>query len=238
MTRKMSPFADKESPNPMGQKVHPKSFRLGITANWNAKWFSARNYPNLLKQDVQIRKYLTSKLSNAGLAGIEVERSLQNLTVTIHTSKPGVVIGRGGQGIESLRQGIRRKLMGQGKFNVKLNVQEIDKPELSAQNMVGNIAEQIEKRLPFRRIMKGTIEQVMQAGAKGVKIMLAGRLNGAEIARTEALSHGSLPLQTLRAAIDYGRGEAHTTYGKIGIKVWIYKGEVFATDRDPATRHS
>lgn len=214
----------------MGQKVHPKSFRLGVTAAYNSKWFSARNYAGLLKQDVSIRKFLLKKLPSAGLAKIDIERSVQNLTVTIHTSKPGVVIGRGGQGIESLRQGIRRLLMGQGKFNVKLNVQEVDKPELSAQIVVGNIAEQIEKRLPFRRVMKNAIEQVMSAGAKGVKIMLAGRLNGAEIARTEMLTQGSLPLQTLRAAVDYGRGEAHTTYGKIGIKVWIYTGEVFAKD--------
>jgi small subunit ribosomal protein S3 len=213
----------------MGQKVHPKSFRLGVTAAYNARWFSARNYAGLLRQDVQIRKFLISKLPNAGLAKIDIERSLQNLTVTIHTSKPGVVIGRGGQGIESLRQGIRRLLMGQGKFNVKLNVQEVEKPELSAQITVGNIAEQIEKRLPFRRVMKNAIEQVMSAGAKGVKVMLAGRLNGAEIARSEMLTQGSLPLQTLRAGIDYGRGEAHTTYGKIGIKVWVYTGEVFAT---------
>lgn len=214
----------------MGQKVHPKSFRLPVTGAYNSRWFSARAYPQLLKQDVQIRKYLMGKLTNAGLALIEIERSLQNLTVTIHTSKPGVVIGRGGQGIEILRQAIRRLHMGKGKYNVKLNVQEIDKPELSAQVVVGNIAEQIEKRLPFRRIMKNAIEQTMQAGAKGVKVMLAGRLNGAEIARTEMLSNGSLPLQTLRAGIDYGRGEAHTTYGKIGIKVWIYTGEVFAKD--------
>lgn len=226
----MLPSAGKANPNTMGQKVHPKSFRLPVTGAYNSRWFSTRAYPQLLKQDVQIRKYLMGKLPSAGLARIDIERSLQNLTVTIHTSKPGVVIGRGGQGIETLRQAIRRLHMGQGKYNVKLNVQEIDKPELNAQVMVGNIAEQIEKRLPFRRIMKNTIEQTMQAGAKGVKVMLAGRLNGAEIARTEMLSNGSLPLQTLRAGIDYGRGEAHTTYGKIGIKVWIYTGEVFAND--------
>lgn len=214
----------------MGQKVHPKSFRLGVTSAWNSRWFTVRNYAALLKQDVQIRNFLKSKLPNAGLAGIDIERSLQNLTITVLTSKPGVVIGRGGQGIEALRQGIRRLHMGQGRYNVKLNVQEVSQPELSAQIMVGNIAEQIEKRLPFRRIMKNSIEQIRQAGALGVKITLAGRLNGAEIARTETLANGSLPLQTLRAAIDYGRGEAHTTYGKIGIKVWIYKGEVFATD--------
>lgn len=222
----------------MGQKVHPKSFRLAITNAYNSKWFSARNFPALLKQDVQIRKYIMSKVTNAGLARIDIERSLQNLTITIHTSKPGVVIGRGGQGIETLRQAIRRLHMGQGKYNVKVNVQEIEKPELSAQVMVGNMAEQIEKRLPFRRVMKNTIEQVMQAGAKGVKVMLAGRLNGSEIARTEMLSNGSLPLQTLRAGIDYGRGEAHTTYGKIGIKVWIYTGEVFANDGKDVSKNA
>lgn len=211
----------------MGQKVHPKSFRLGVTTQWNARWFSARNFPALLKQDIMIRKFLKTKLTNAGLAGIDIERSLQNLTVTIHTSKPGVVIGRGGAGIELLRQGLRRLLMGQGKYNVKLNVQEVHKPELSAQVMVGNMAEQLSKRIPFRRILKQTIELVSQGGAQGVKVMVAGRLNGSDIARTEMLSSGSLPLQTIRADIDYARGEAQTTYGKIGIKVWIYKGEVF-----------
>lgn len=218
----------------MGQKVHPKSFRLGITAGWNSRWFTSREYPKFLRQDVEIRKFLKKKLTTAGIAGVEIERSLQNLTITIHTAKPGVVIGRGGQGIESLKQGIRRLLMGQGTYNVKLNVQEVSKPDLASQVVVGNIAEQIEKRLPFRRIMKQTVEQVMQAGAKGVKVMLAGRLNGAEIARTEMLTRGSLPLQTLRADIDYGRGEAFTTYGKIGIKVWIYKGEVFTRPENHA----
>lgn len=218
----------------MGQKVHPKAFRLGVTSQWNSRWFTTREYPKFLRQDVEIRKFLKKKLTTAGVAGVEIERSLQNLTITIHTAKPGVVIGRGGQGIESLKQGIRRLLMGQGTYNVKLNVQEVNKPDLAAQVVVGNIAEQIEKRLPFRRIMKQTVEQVMQAGAKGVKVMLAGRLNGAEIARTEMLARGALPLQKLRADIDYGRGEAFTTYGKIGIKVWIYKGEVFEKPSDHA----
>ncbi len=219
----------------MGQKVHPKSFRLGVSTGWNSKWFSARNYSTLLRQDTQIRKFLKTKLVNAGVAKVEIERSLQNLTITIHTSKPGVVIGRGGQGIEALRKGLARMLMGQGKVNIKLNIQEVQKPELSAQIMVENIADQLQRRLPFRRVLKGTIEQVMQAGAKGVKVYVAGRLNGAEIARTEVLSQGALPLQTLRANIDYGRGEAHTTYGRIGVKVWIYKGEVFAKDETPTT---
>ncbi len=212
----------------MGQKVHPKSFRLAVTSQWNSRWFTTREYPKFLRQDVEIRKFLKKKILNGGVAAVEIERSLQNLTITIHTAKPGVVIGRGGAGIEALKKGVRRLLMGQGTYNVKLNVQEVSKPDLASMVIVGSIAEQIEKRLPFRRIMKQTVEQVMQAGAKGVKVMLAGRLNGAEIARTEMLTRGSLPLQTLRADIDYGRGEAQTTYGKIGIKVWIYKGEVFA----------
>lgn len=218
----------------MGQKVHPKSFRLGITSQWNAKWFSTKAYAKLLRQDVMIRKFLKSKLTNAGVAGVDIERSLQNLILTIHTSKPGVVIGRGGQGIESLRKGIARLIMGQGKYNMKLNIQEVQKPELSAQIMVENIAEQIAKRLPFRRVLKGAVEQISQAGAEGVKVTVAGRLNGAEIARTETLSRGALPLQTLRADVDYARGEAHTTYGKIGVKVWIYKGKVFEKDKDRA----
>ncbi|MBI3572746.1 MAG: 30S ribosomal protein S3 [Candidatus Kerfeldbacteria bacterium] len=211
----------------MGQKVHPKSFRLRVTGDWNSKWFATREYPKLLRQDVMIRKFIKTKVPAAGIARVDIERSLQNLTVTIHTSKPGVVIGRGGQGIESLKQGLRRLLMGQGKFNIRVNIQEVSKPELSAQIVVGNIAESLSKRIPFRRVLKTTIEQVMQAGAKGVKVSVAGRLNGADIARTEVLTQGSLPLQTLRADIDYGRGEAPTTYGRIGIKVWIYKGEIF-----------
>lgn len=215
----------------MGQKVHPKSFRLGVTHDWNSRWFSAREYPKLLRQDVMIRKLLKTKLTTAGVARVEIERSLQNVTVTIHSAKPGVVIGRGGQGIEALKKGIRGLLMGQGKYVVKVNVQEVQKPDLAAQVVVESIAEQISKRIPFRRALKGSVEQVMQAGAEGVKITLAGRLNGAEIARSETLARGSLPLQTLRANIDYGRGEAQTTYGKIGIKVWIYKGKVFSKNQ-------
>lgn len=214
----------------MGQKVHPKAFRLGVTSAWNSRWFANRDYAKLLRQDVMIRKFLKTKLPVAGIAGIDIERSLQNLIVTIHTSKPGVVIGRGGAGIEALKEGVRKLLMGQGKYMIKLNIQEVAKPELSAQIVMGNMAEQIEKRLPFRRVLKTTVDQVMEAGAKGVKVQVAGRLNGADIARTEVLGKGSLPLQTLRAAIDYSRGEAHTTYGRIGIKVWIYTGEVFAKD--------
>lgn len=220
----------------MGQKVHPKSFRLGVTKQWNSRWFATREYPKLLEQDVRIRKFLKTKLTNAGVAGVEIERSLQNLIVTIHTSKPGVVIGRGGQGIELLRKGLQQMLMGRGKFNLKLNIQEVQKPEQSSQIMVEHIADQLQKRIPFRRVMKQAIEQIMQSGALGVKIQVAGRLNGAEIARTEVLGEGSLPLQTLRAAIDYGRGEAQTTYGKIGVKVWIYKGQVFAGETAPTNR--
>ena len=218
----------------MGQKVHPKSFRLQVTKAWNSRWFSARDFPRILRQDVTIRKYLKGKIAMSALSAVEIERSLQNVTITIHTPKPGVVIGRGGLGIETLKKGIRGILMGQGHYNIKVNVQEVQRPDLNAQAVMGNIAEQIEKRLPFRRVLKQTVEQVMEAGAQGVKVMVGGRLNGAEIARTEAQSKGALPLQTLRADIDYARGEAKTTYGKIGIKVWIYKGQVFNKDSNHA----
>jgi small subunit ribosomal protein S3 len=218
----------------MGQKVHPKSFRLPVTGDYNSRWFSSRDYAKILRQDVTIRKYLKSKIAMTALSRIEIERSLQNVTITINTAKPGVVIGRGGQGIELLKKGIRHILMGQGSYNIKVNVQEIAKPDQDAQTIVGNIAEQIEKRLPFRRVIKQTVEQIMNGGAEGAKVMLAGRLNGAEIARTEMLARGALPLQTLRANIDYSRGEAHTTYGKIGIKVWIYKGQIFEKDKHSA----
>ncbi len=211
----------------MGQKTHPKAFRLGFIETWNSKWFARKNYAQLVREDVTLRRHILRKLRDAGIAQIDIERSPTALTVTLSTSKPGVVIGRGGTGAEALRKEIQQQLSKNRKLSVKLNIQEIRQPELVAQIVVGNIIEQIEKRLPFRRIMKVTVEQVMRAGAQGVKVMLAGRLNGAEIARTEHLERGKIPLHTLRARIDYSRGTALTTYGTIGVKVWIYKGEVF-----------
>ena len=213
----------------MGQKVHPISFRLAVIRTWNSKWFSADRYREFLREDIEIRKFLTRKLKGAGLAKIEIERSTNNLTVTIHTSKPGLVIGRGGAGSENLKRDLSRRFIRQPKVQLKLNIQEVSRPELDASIVTQNVIEQIEKRLPFRRILKQTVEQVKRAGALGVKVMVAGRLNGAEIARTEHLAWGRLPLQTLRANIDYCRGTAHTTYGTIGVKVWIYTGDVFKT---------
>ncbi len=211
----------------MGQKVHPISYRLGIIRTWNSKWFSARDYRRYLREDLEIKKYLATKLKGAGISKIEIERSSNSLTAIIHTSKPGVVIGRGGAGSEQLRKEVKRAFIRDPKLQVKLTIHEVSRPELDATIVVQNIAEQLEKRLPFRRILKQTVEQVKRAGAQGVKISVAGRLNGAEIARTEYLTWGKLPLQTIRADIDYSRGAARTTYGAIGIKVWIYKGEVF-----------
>lgn len=211
----------------MGQKVHPKAIRLGVIKTWDSKWFARKDYRQLLQQDVEIRSFLKKKLKDAGLSHIEIERSANTITITIFTSKPGVVIGRGGQGTEDLKKQLKQMLMGKTKQTLRLNVQEIDKPDLNAQVILASMIEQVERRMPFRRVLKQTVGQVMRAGAKGVKVQLSGRLNGAEIARTEHLGDGSIPLQTLRADIDYARGMAHTTYGSIGAKVWIYKGEVF-----------
>lgn len=212
----------------MGQKVHPKAFRLGVISTWNSKWFARKDYAALVRQDVQVRRFLHTKLRDGGLSLVEIERGPSALTITLYTSKPGVVIGRGGSGIEALRKELQTKFLRGVKQTLKVNIQEVRQPDLDAQIVMRNVIDQIEKRLPFRRIMKVTIEQVMRAGAQGVRVALSGRLNGAEIARREHLSRGKIPLQTLRANIDYSRGTAHTTYGTIGVKVWIYKGEVFA----------
>ncbi len=213
----------------MGQKVHPIAFRLGVNRPWNAKWFARQNYSGLLREDIEVRKFLSVKLRDAGLASIEIDRSTNGVVITVSTSRPGMVIGRGGTGVEQLKKQIAR-IIGKGKrkVDVKVNIQEVQNPDQNAQVVVGSIIDQIEKRLPFRRIMKHTVDQIMRSGAQGAKVMLAGRLNGAEIARTEKLSNGKIPLQTLRADIDYARGAAHTTYGAIGVKVWVYRGEVFA----------
>jgi small subunit ribosomal protein S3 len=211
----------------MGNKVHPKVFRLGVNKTWDSKWFARKDYRAFLQQDIEIRKYLTTKLTEAGLSNVEIERSANTITITIFTSKPGMVIGRGGQGAEDIKKALKKMLMGKTKLTYRLNVQEVDKPDLNAQIVVRSMIEQLERRMPFRRILKQTVNQVMRANAKGVKVQVAGRLNGAEIARTEHLAEGSIPLHTLRADIDYARGMARTTYGAIGVKVWIYKGQLF-----------
>lgn len=220
----------------MGRKVHPKSFRLGINTNWNSRWYAdRRDYVKYLQQDIAIRKYLKERLRNAAVSDIQIERSAEAVTVTIFTPKPGVVIGRGGQGAEELKKKLKTIVMSEKKTMLKLNIQEVEKPDINAQVVMHNVIEQLEKRLPFRRAMKQAIESVMRAGAKGVKIQVAGRLNGAEIARTEHLSRGRLPLQTIRANVQFARGVAHTTYGVIGVKVWVYTGEVFAKLDEEAT---
>lgn len=218
----------------MGHKVNPRIFRIGVIAEANSKWFAKKNYSEFLKEDIQIRDYLKKRLKEGGVAKIEIERSANNLVIIIYTSRPGVVIGRGGGGIEELKKTIKRKFLGNKKITININIQEVDQPDLNAELVLQGLISQIEKRIPFRRVMKRGIDQVMRAGAKGVKIIMAGRLNGVEIARTETLSKGKVPLHTLRADVDYARGTANTTYGAIGIKVWVYRGQIFQKDKEKA----
>ncbi len=210
----------------MGNKINPTSFRMNITDTWKSKWFSKGNYVELLREDIRIREYLEVHLRKAGLSRIDIERLNDGtITVIIRTTKPGLIIGKGGAGIEELKKKIKTKL---GiKKELKVNIEEIRDVNMHAAVIAGNIAEQLEKRVAFRRLMKQGLESIMQAGAKGVKIAIGGRLNGAEIARTEHLSSGKIPLHTLRADIDYAKATAHTTYGTIGVKVWIYKGDIY-----------
>lgn len=210
----------------MGHKVHPKIFRVGELYGWSSKWFAKRDYPELLRQDLLIKKFLKKELKEAAVAEIEIERSPSATTIIIHSAKPGIIIGRGGQGAEELKKKIKAQFLYQ-KTSLNINIQEIADPNMSSELICQSMIGEIEKRFPFRRVMKQAIGRVEKTAAKGVKVMVSGRLNGAEIARTETLSSGSLPLHTIRADIDYARGVAHTTYGAIGIKVWIYKGEVF-----------
>ena len=200
----------------MGHKINPRIFRMGISRQPVARWFAVRNFALFLKQDTQIRSYLRKKLRDARVARIEIERSSQTLTILIYTSRPGVIIGRGGTGIEELKREMKQKFLASEKVTLNVTIHEVQKPDVEAELILQGIVDQLEKRIAFRRAMKRAIEQVMKAGALGVKIIVSGRLNGAEIARTEALSTGKIPLQTLRANVDYSRGTAHTTYGTIG----------------------
>lgn len=211
----------------MGHKVHPFVFRLGGIYSWPSKWFSRKNFRVYLKQDVQIREFILRSLQGAGVVKIEIERPTSGATVTIFAAKPGLIIGRSGTQIEELKKKLKAKFPLVGKLT--LNIQELDKPSLYAGVIVEGVKLDLEKRVPFRKAVKQALERVNKVGALGAKIMVAGRLNGAEIARDEFLSFGSIPLTNLRADIDYALGEAHTIYGKIGIKVWIYKGEVFSS---------
>ncbi len=218
----------------MGQKVHPTGFRLGVATDWTSRWYaSAKDYPEFLAVDLKVRDYIKRKLSRASVSRIEIARAARNAQITIHTARPGVVIGKKGEDIERLRKAVS-DMMGS---RVHINIEEIRKPETDAQLVAENIAQQLERRIMFRRAMKRSVQNAMRLGAEGIRINVAGRLNGAEIARSEWYREGRVPLHTLRANIDYGFAEAKTTYGILGVKVWVFKGEVFSersgTSTDP-----
>jgi len=208
----------------VGQKVHPHGLRVGVIKDWDAKWYANnQNFADNLIEDDKIRKFIKKKCFSAGVAKTEIERTPKRVKINIHTGKPGMIIGKGGKGIEEIKSEILSMVR---EKNVIINIVEVKRPETDAQLMAENIAQQLEKRISFRRAMKQTIQRAMRCGVKGVKTACSGRLGGAEIARTEQYHEGTIPLQTLRADIDYGFAEADTTYGKIGVKVWLYRGEV------------
>ncbi|NCA68658.1 MAG: 30S ribosomal protein S3 [Sphingobacteriia bacterium] len=208
----------------MGQKVHPNGIRLGIIKDWTSKWYAnSKDYADLLNTDLQVRNFLRKELAKASVSRIQIDRPAKNAHITIHTARPGVVIGKKGEDIDKLRARVSQ-MMG---IPVHISIEEIRKPELDAQLVAEGIAQQLERRIMFRRAMKRAIQNTMRLGAEGIRVNVAGRLNGAEIARTEWAREGRVPLHTLRADIDFGLAEAHTTYGVIGVKVWIFKGEVF-----------
>jgi len=206
----------------LGQKVHPHGIRLGIVKTWDAKWYADRDFAKNLHEDIKIRRELKKQLFQSSVSRIETERSKNRLKLTIHTAKPGMVIGRGGAGIEDIKNRLKKIT----DKRLDINIAEIRQPDLDATLVAENIAAQLERRIAFRRAMKQSVGRTMRLGAKGIKIMCSGRLGGAEIARSESYREGSIPLHTLRADIDYGFAEANTTYGRIGIKVWIFKGEI------------
>jgi small subunit ribosomal protein S3 len=219
----------------MGQKVHPTGIRLGIVKDWNSRWYaSSQEYSVFLHQDLMVRDFIRKKLTNASVSRIQINRPANNAHITIHTARPGIVIGKKGEDIDVLRQDLS-KMIG---IPIQLNVEEIRKPELDAQLVAEGVAQQLEKRIMYRRAMKRAVTNTMRLGAEGIKINVAGRLNGAEIARSEWYREGRVPLHTLRADIDYATAEANTTYGIIGIKVWIFKGEIFDTDTLHAASNS
>ncbi len=214
----------------MGQKIHPTGFRLSVTRNWSSRWYAGnKDYAAMLADDVRVREYLKKKLKNASVGRVLIERPAKNARITIFSSRPGVVIGKKGEDIETLKADLQKLL----NVPVHVNIEEIRKPEVDAQLIANSIAQQLEKRIMFRRAMKRAMQNAMRLGAQGIKIMSSGRLNGAEIARTEWYREGRVPLHTLRADIDYGFDEASTTYGVIGIKVWVYKGEMLARGETP-----
>src|SRR5450755_1511835 len=216
----------------MGQKVHPYGFRVGFNKPWRSRWFANHDYPKLLQEDVELRVTLRERLKSAGVSSIEVDRPGNKLRVTIRTSRPGIIIGRKGAEIEKLKQDLAKRT----KREVFIDIQEVHKPELDAQLVSESIALQLEKRVAFRRAMRKAVDSALRFGCKGIKVRVSGRLNGAEIARTEWYLQGQLPLHTLRADIDYGFSEAHTTYGVIGVKCWVYKGEILPGGKRPIGR--
>jgi small subunit ribosomal protein S3 len=208
----------------MGQKVHPIGFRLGYIKTWRSRWYAEKEYAVLLHEDLALKKDLKKRFSHAGVSRVEIERAANKLKITIHTSRPGIIIGRKGQEVDKLKQEVQKRT---GK-EVFVNIQEILKPELDAQLVSESVALQLEKRIAFRRAMRKAVDAALRFGARGIKIRVSGRLNGAEIARSEWYLHGQLPLHTLRADVDFGFHEAHTTFGQIGVKTWIYRGETDA----------
>src|SRR5207248_3662257 len=215
----------------MGQKIHPIGFRLSVNKNWSSRWYAnSKNFATMLNEDLKVRDYLKKRLSHASVGKAMIERPAKDARITIHSARPGLVIGKKGEDIEALKAELRRIM---GVQQVHVNIEEIRKPEIDAQLIADSIAQQLEKRIMFRRAMKRAMQNAMRLGAQGIKIMSAGRLNGIEIARTEWYREGRVPLHTLRADIDYGFAEAKTTYGVIGIKVWIFKGEVLPHNAEP-----
>ncbi len=215
----------------MGQKIHPTGFRLAVTRNWSSRWYAnSKSFPQMLKEDIDVREFLKKKLAHASVGRVVIERPAKNARVTVYSARPGVVIGKRGEDIEFLKAELQKR-MG---VPVHVNIEEIRKPEIDAQLVADSIAQQLEKRIMFRRAMKRAMQNAMRLGAQGIKIMSSGRLNGAEIARREWYREGRVPLHTLRADIDYGTAEAKTTYGIIGIKVWVFKGEALASNNPSA----
>ena len=210
----------------MGQKVNPKGFRVGVIRDWDSRWYARKEYSDYLLEDYKIRKYLKNKLYASGISRIEIERAAGRVKVNIFTAKPGIVIGKGGSEIEKVKAQLQKMVTGK---KLIVDIKEVKRPDRDAQLVAENIALQLENRISFRRAMKSTMSRTMKAGAKGIKTSVSGRLGGADMARTEFYSEGNIPLQTLRADIDYGFAEADTTYGKVGVKAWIYNGEVLPT---------
>ncbi len=212
----------------MGQKVHPHGFRLGIIYDWESKWFAEKDYTTRLHQDLELRRFVLNELPDAAISHVEIDRNANMVTITIHTAKPGIVIGRGGTKVEELRNTLERFSGGR----VRVNIQEIRTPELDAYLVARSVADQLERRVAFRRAVKQAVQRTMQRGALGVRVAVAGRLGGAEMSRRESDTQGRVPRHTLRANIDYGIAEAHTTFGRIGVKCWIYKGDIIPEKGD------